>query len=509
VTRRPPHRSRRAVVSHRALQEDSRPPSGRYPGRGQPGLGSPHTPWSRDLKAREPLRVASPGVTAPLATPIAPRRPDPHGAADNLVEAGTVAADPGGVVVPTERGLEPRTQHPPTRLSGRLAPWGDALQRVPSRRPRGPAVERVVPRPRLPPATRAPQTLDAGLGSRWVPTQREHARLLRRPLQAEVSSPLASRRVDAFGVFRRLNCTPTIVCVSAQARLASTSSLDPRLAPPRSGIVPGPRREDRGDAPPVWGPRHRLEPLAVCVPHPGGAPLLDQPSPRVVLEARRQPPDPPLVLDVVEDAVEIRVHPPVVSPTWARARPGVPRVQRAQMWPLPLTTPPALRRVEGGAEARHRPLPQGIRDGRSPHRSQLALLVGASVPSDPCGAVALPLQSRPPWPDGLAQGLRVRCRPSAVPRGASHRGGEPDPSRGLWPSLRSPAGRWAWGRRSVLPGPCCRCRLRLPVRPCPRWTALPSSESSGWICRPRGRRRPCCAGVRLPARSGGRALHAV
>src|SRR5882724_8125859 len=131
VTRRPPHRSRRAVFSHRALQEYSRPQSGLYPGSCQPGLGSPNNPWSLDLKAREQLRVASPGVTAPLATPIAPLLQDPHGAEEELFEAGKVAVDPVVVVVPTELGIEPRQQHSPTLMSVRLAPWGEALQGVP------------------------------------------------------------------------------------------------------------------------------------------------------------------------------------------------------------------------------------------------------------------------------------------------------------------------------------------------------------------------------------------
>ena len=39
-------------------------------------------------------------------------------------------------------------------------------------------------------------------------------------------------------------------------------------------------------------------------------------------------------------------------------------------------------------------------------------------------------------------------------------------------------------------GPCGRCRRRLPVRPCPWWTARPSAASDGRLGRPRGRRPP-------------------
>ena len=245
MTRRPPHRSRRAVCSHRALPAYARPPSGRDPGSGPPGRGAPTKPWSRDLTARAPLLIASPGVTAPVATPMAPLLQEPHGAEDALVEAGNVAVAPVVVVVPPALGLEPRQQPPPTLLSGRLAPWGDARQRGPARRPRGPAVELVLPLPSLPPAQLAPQPLDAGLGSRWVPTKRAHSRLLRRQLPSDVSEPLASRLGEACGVCLLLTRPHTIVGVSEPARLSSTASRAPRLEPPIEGIGPGHRREAR------------------------------------------------------------------------------------------------------------------------------------------------------------------------------------------------------------------------------------------------------------------------
>jgi hypothetical protein len=57
--------------------------------------------------------------------------------------------------------------------------------------------------------------------------------------------------------------------------------------------------------------------------------------------------------------------------------------------------------------------------------------------------------------------------------------------------------------RSFMSGPCVLCRLRIPVSPFPPWTARPSSEYSGLICLPSGRRPPfvCSGGPTCCARS--------
>jgi hypothetical protein len=245
VTRPPPHRSRRAVFSHRALQEYSPPPSGRSLGSCHSGLRSPNDPWSLDAQAREQLFVARPGVTAPLATPVEPCLQDPHGAGEELFEAGEVAVYPVVVVGPPALGMHPRKQPSPTQLSVLLTPWGEARQGVPLRLPRGPASEMVFPRSILPPATREPQKLEAGLLGRAWPTARDDPRLLRRPLPSACPEPLAQRLVEAVRLCLMRKRTHTIVRVSDQARLSSTSPRDPFLEPPIQCIVPVHMRKDR------------------------------------------------------------------------------------------------------------------------------------------------------------------------------------------------------------------------------------------------------------------------
>ena len=161
---------------------------------------------------------------------------------------------------------------------------------------------------------------------------------------------------------------------------------------------------------PWRGPRRWMQHLAIRVQHPCFEPLLDQPQQCSVIEALCQHPDHPLVIDVVEEASDIRFDHPGASPKLARDRPCVYRVQGPHLWPLSIATAQKILLVEGGEEARDRQRQQLILDGRYPQRSQLAVLFGDIVPSDPCGSVALPLQSLHQWPDVRFQVLLVRVR---------------------------------------------------------------------------------------------------
>jgi hypothetical protein len=116
------------------------------------------------------------------------------------------------------------------------------------------------------------------------------------------------------------------------------------------------------------------------------------------------------VIDVVDEACDIRFPHPVVWPTLELDRQFVHRVQSSHVWPIPIPTPPELLLVDGCEEVRDRQLQQFILDGRDPQRSQLAMLCGDIVPSEPFGSVTLPLQSLHQWPDVLSQVLLVRLR---------------------------------------------------------------------------------------------------
>ena len=473
------------MFSHRALPEDSPPPSGRSLGSCHADLRSPNAPWALSATAREPLVGARPGVTAPLATPLAPCLQDPQGAGEALCEAGGVAVCPVGVVGPPARGLQPRHQPAPPPRSVRLTPGGEALPGVPSLRPRGPASERVLPRPILPPAQRAPPKLAAGLRGRAVPTARAHPRLLRRPLPSAWPSPRAPRLVAAVRLGLMRTRPHTIVRVSDQARCASPAPLDPGLEPPLPGLGPIPLGQDRGEAPPGRGPRRWRQHLALRVQPPGGEPRLEQPPQGSVREALCPHPAPPLVLEGVEDAAESRFAPPGVSPPWPLDRPWVSRVHGPNRWPLSLAPIAEILLVEGGEQAPE-PTPAA---GRSR---------GHRVPSDRWARALFPL---PRATRGRLAASRCGAAARARPRidavrgrvaaltpavlgsrllAPSRLGANPLPSRELLPSLRARSGRLAGGLRPSCPprGPVQR-REACPPRPLV--TALgPSSQPRGF-----------------------------
>src|SRR5260370_1423740 len=72
VTRPPPHRSRRAVFSHRALQTYSLPHVGLSHQDCLLWPWPPNNPWAFDLEVLEYFCVAVPVVATSLATPTEP-----------------------------------------------------------------------------------------------------------------------------------------------------------------------------------------------------------------------------------------------------------------------------------------------------------------------------------------------------------------------------------------------------------------------------------------------------
>lgn len=108
VTRPPPHRSRRAGFSHRALQSYSLP----QVGLGHDGylsrLGSSYDPWSGNVEVLQDFVVALPGVTVALTPPIEPLAQHPYGFVEKLLQAGGIPVDSVVMVVPTKCGVQPR-----------------------------------------------------------------------------------------------------------------------------------------------------------------------------------------------------------------------------------------------------------------------------------------------------------------------------------------------------------------------------------------------------------------
>ena len=185
VTRRPPHRSRRAVFSHRALQQYSLP----QVGLGLEGclsrLGSSNDPGSGNVKALQYFCVAWPRVTVALATPVEPLQQNPHGLVEDRFQAGGIPVDPIVIVVPTESGVQPLEEYWPPEVPMLFAPRGEAFQRGPEFLAGGAALEVILPLAILALSALKPPKLEAGSPGGSGATERDHPRLGRRPLQSE------------------------------------------------------------------------------------------------------------------------------------------------------------------------------------------------------------------------------------------------------------------------------------------------------------------------------------
>jgi hypothetical protein len=160
VTPWPPHRSRRAVFSHRALQTYSLPHGGFSPQTCLLWPWPPNHPWAFDRAVLADFFGAVPGVALSLPPPIAPLHQDTDGADDARLPPGRRPVHSVVIVVPTERALQPRNHPTEPQMPGRLPPRRNALQGVPALLARGATCARLFARPLLAPMQRTPSPLN-------------------------------------------------------------------------------------------------------------------------------------------------------------------------------------------------------------------------------------------------------------------------------------------------------------------------------------------------------------
>ena len=395
MTRPPPHRSRRAVFPHRALQTASRPPSGRGRRSDPSPCRAPDEARPFDRHVAEPFGNACPRVTPPLAAAIQPRAQDPSGPGDARLPARIVALHAIGAVIPPPFGVQVLAHVPPPTTPRVPTPGGDRLARVPPLLARRAALPLGRAHPLGAPAHLTAADVNTGAAPGVLPPARDHPGLVRCHLPSTLAPPWPPLLLAALG--RRLLWTGghDISRGSAQAGLALTAGLAPLLNPPGEGLVPSHGgQEGRADA--AWRrPCRRVEPLAVGVQHAGREPCPHPPPHRAVLPAFLEPPEPPVVRDVVTAPLDVRFDPDVVRPTWARARPLVHRGPGPDRGPRPLATAPDVRRVDRFADPRDRAWPPRVFPGGSPQRTAVPVACRDLRPRAALGAVAVPLPSRP------------------------------------------------------------------------------------------------------------------
>ena len=105
VTQRPPHRSRRAVFPHRALQTYSLPHEGLDRRSCPSHLWPSYDSWLFYLEVVKHLFVSCPVIAAPMTTPVKPLEQDAYHAVIELLQAGKIAVYSIVVVISSEFGV--------------------------------------------------------------------------------------------------------------------------------------------------------------------------------------------------------------------------------------------------------------------------------------------------------------------------------------------------------------------------------------------------------------------
>jgi hypothetical protein len=185
VTRRPPHRSRRAVFPHRALQQDSLPHSSSGPRGCLSPLWIPDDSWPFDFEALQYSHEALPVIAVPLASPVEPLQESTQRAIEELLEARTVPMHSVVLGIPSEFAVQLLKQPSEPPMAILLAPLGEALQSRTQSGPRRPALQRRLPRSVPPPAKLKPQELKTSLSCGLLATEGQDAGLLGRQRQPE------------------------------------------------------------------------------------------------------------------------------------------------------------------------------------------------------------------------------------------------------------------------------------------------------------------------------------
>jgi hypothetical protein len=381
------------VFPHRALPADSLPQSGLRVQRGHARLRAPNEARPFDLNVATPLSTPCPRVARPLAATMHPCAQEPHGAGEELLQAGVVAVHAiVAVVAPPFRVqlLEPVPHPAAPRFP---APGGAPLARVPPFLARWAALQRGLARTVDAPAALNAEAVNAGAASGLLATKRQHPRLVRCHCQPTLAQPGPQRSGAGLGVGLLLNRGAVLIRGADQTRRAATAGRDHLLNPPVEGLVPihvGPgRREDAA----VRGPGRRMNALASGRQPPGLEPLPHQPPQRPVLQAFLPHPAPPVVSAVVNEPLEVRFDHDVVRPKLALDRPLSHRGHGPTVGPIPLATAQAVRRIEGCEDPRDRTLPPRVFPGGPPERTAVAVAFRDIAPRDACGSGALPRES--------------------------------------------------------------------------------------------------------------------
>ena len=197
----------------------------------------------------------------------------------------------------------------------------------------------------------------------------------------------------------------------------------------------------------------------------------------------------------IEALLDVRFYHPGVSPELELDSPCVYRIQGAYLWAIAITTAQEILRIDGFEEARYGQLQELVFYGGNPQGTQRAIPLRNILASDAFGAVPLLLQALHEVVDVFVPVLLVFLGTHLIHSSGgilsdvapallqevliAHPGEVAEPISLLTCCLLGYAlqGGWHCGSDPACSGNVFLCRLRIPVRPFPVGTALPSQST--------------------------------
>ena len=157
-----------------------------------------------------------------------------------------------------------------------------------------------------------------------------------------------------------------------------------------------------------------MDHLPIRVQHACLEPLVDQSQKRAVVNALGKHLEQPLVVEVVEEALDVGFDHIVVVPELQLDGQLVHAVQGSNVRSVAITAAQEVRLKDRFQDALDRQLQQLVLSGRYPQGAQSSVALGDVLPSDELGVISLPFETLDQSSDVLRQVLLVLCRAHSV-----------------------------------------------------------------------------------------------
>jgi len=268
------------------------------------------------------------------------------------------------------------------------------------------------PHPRRPLAVGLPIKLEAKKGkppfaARAEPTEAVNAGLLRGNGQAEFVQPPGKCPVERLRFLSILKTADKVIRIADDVRLSLTVRLHHLFKPQVQRIVQVDVRQNGRDHAalrcPGVGVIHGTVPFQYSRFEPG----VDQSKKRFVVDPLFQHPQQPAMVDVVEEAFDVRFHDIAITAKLQLVGEIPGGVFRSLRWPVAITSGMKVVLVDRFQQQPHSTLQQSILDHWNAQRSFLAVSLGNVFPPNQPASILSPFETLYQPPDVVIQRFPV------------------------------------------------------------------------------------------------------